>query len=607
MILRTQTALAMSGAVMLTAIVLWLISSVQFDGTSLLQWSIALSGLLVASFVLAHILTRPLAAMSKSALALADHGNFPAPVSSESEFGLFARALNGMAADVRCKSEALSEERSRRRNIELALIDTSISPVITVTPNGHITTWNSAAESLYGYTAAEAIGKEIGLIVPADRLAEHRAVLAKALREEAIEEMETVRLAKDGRRIDVALSIRPIGRPSGKIVGVLKVTRDITTQKLTEEKFRLAVESCPSGMVIVDRFGKIVLVNGEIERLFGYGRDELLGRKIDLLVPESLRAQHILHRDSFTRHPEARRMGAGRDLFGRRKDGTEIPVEVGLNPIHTREGPLILSVIVDISERKRVERLKDDFVSTVSHELRTPLTSITASLGLLALPGHIAMSEMAKRLVTIANSNSARLVRLINDILDVEKIEAGKLAFDIKRVGLRSIIEQTIEASKALADSTGVTLRLQQSDNFEVYADADRLTQVITNLLSNAIKFSPQQAEVTVAIENRGEYVRTTVRDHGPGISAAFTPRLFEKFAQADASNARQKSGTGLGLSIVKQIVQRLGGDVGYADAPGGGAEFYFDLRRAEPEVSSRSCRASAERCRECIRDRGRS
>ena len=236
-------------------------------------------------------------------------------------------------------------------------------------------------------------------------------------------------------------------------MGVLKITRDITAQKLTEEKFRLAVESCPSGMVMVDRFGKIVLVNSEIERLFGYGRDELLGRKIDLLVPESWRQQHIA--SSRRIYPSSARRAAWerRDLFGRHKDGTEIPVEVGLNPIHTREGLLILSVIIDISERKRAERLKDEFVSTVSHELRTPLTSIAASLGLLALPGHIAMPETAKRLVTIANSNSARLVRLINDILDVEKIEAGKIAFDIKRVELRGIIEQTIEASKALADS----------------------------------------------------------------------------------------------------------------------------------------------------------
>ena len=222
MMLRTQTALAMSGAVMLTATVLWLISNVQFDGTTLLQWSVALSGLLVASFVLAYVLMRPLAAMSKSALALADHGNSPALVSSDSEFGLFARALNGMAADVRCKSEALSEESSRRRNIESALIDTSVNPVITVTPNGFITTWNPAAEKLYGYNAGEAIGRDIGLIIPTDRLAEHRAIAARALADGPVDAIESVRLAKGGRRIDVALSVRSIGRPSGKIVGLSK-------------------------------------------------------------------------------------------------------------------------------------------------------------------------------------------------------------------------------------------------------------------------------------------------------------------------------------------------------------------------------------------------
>ena len=585
MMLRTQTALAMSGAVMLTATVLWLISNVQFDGTTLLQWSVALSGLLVASFVLAYVLMRPLAAMSKSALALADHGNSPALVSSDSEFGLFARALNGMAADVRCKSEALSEESSRRRNIELALIDTSVNPVITVTPNGFITTWNPAAEKLYGYNAGEAIGRDIGLIIPTDRLAEHRAIAARALADDPVDAIESVRLAKGGRRIDVALSVRSIGRPSGKIVGLLNITRDITAQKLTEEKFQLAVESCPSGMVLVDRFGDIVLVNSEIERLFGYRRDELLGQKIEILIPENWRQQHTLYRDGFAHQARTRLMGARRDLFGRHKDGTEIPVEVGLNPIQTREGPLILSAIIDISERKRAERLKDEFVSTVSHELRTPLTSIAASLGLLAGPWHAAMPDTAKRLVTLANSNSARLVRLVNDILDFEKIESGKSVFDLKRVKLRGVVEQTIEASKALADSCGVTVRLQQSDNFEVYADADRLTQVITNLLSNAIKFSPRETEVAIAVERRGDHIRTTVRDHGSGVPEAFKPHLFEKFAQADASDAREKGGTGLGLNIVKQIVQRLCGDVGYAAAPDGGAAFYFDLRLAASEA----------------------
>ncbi len=248
---------------------------------------------------------------------------------------------------------------------------------------------------------------------------------------------------------------------------------------------------------MVDRFGDIVLVNGEVERLFGYRRDELLGQKIEILIPEVSRQQHIRHRDNFTSHPQTRHMGARQDLFGRHKDGTEIPVEIGLNPIQTREGPLILSAIVDISERKRAERLKDEFVATVSHELRTPLTSIAASLGLLAGPWHSAMPDTAKRLVTLANSNSARLVRLVNDILDFEKIQSGKSVFDLKRVKLRGLVEQTIETSKALADSRGVTLRLQPSDNYEVSADSDRLTQVMTNLLSNAIKFSPRETEVT--------------------------------------------------------------------------------------------------------------
>jgi PAS domain S-box-containing protein len=345
------------------------------------------------------------------------------------------------------------------------------------------------------------------------------------------------------------------------------------------EKFRLAVEACPSGMVMVDRAGKMVLVNTEIERLFGYPRDELMGQSVDILVPERLRGQHGRHRDSFTRTPETRRMFAGRDLFGRRRDGTEFPVEVGLNPIHTREGLFVLAVIVDISERKRMDRLKDEFVSTVSHELRTPLTSISGSLGLLIGGAAGKLAEPAARLLTIAQTNSQRLIRLINDILDIEKMESGQIVFHFKRVEARALIEQAIEANRGYADGFRVRLRLDPAaPAAEVYADSDRLAQVVTNLLSNAIKFSPAEGEVTVAIEKSGDTVRILVRDRGPGIPPEFKPRIFEKFAQADATDARQKGGTGLGLSIVKQIVARLGGKVGFHDAPGGGTVFHVDL-----------------------------
>ena len=363
------------------------------------------------------------------------------------------------------------------------------------------------------------------------------------------------------------------------MVGIAQITRDLSLESSAEEKFRLAVEACPTGMVMTDSAGRIVLANTETERLFGYRRDELIGQSIEMLLPERLRNAHRQHRDGFSRRPEIRRLGKSRNLLGCHRDGSEFPIEIGLYPIRNGEDPLVLSVIVDIGERKRMERLKDEFVSTVSHELRTPLTSIAGSLGLLIGGAAGTLPEPAARLIRIAQSNSQRLVRLINDILDIEKIESGQIAFKFKRLSARALVEQVIEANRGYADGFQVRVRLDADATAgEVYADPDRLAQVITNLLSNAIKFSPPGDEVVVAINERDDTVRIAIRDHGHGIPNEFRPRIFEKFAQADAPDARQKGGTGLGLSIVKQIVTRLGGTVGFEDAAGGGTVFYVAL-----------------------------
>jgi PAS domain S-box-containing protein len=346
-----------------------------------------------------------------------------------------------------------------------------------------------------------------------------------------------------------------------------------------EEKFRLAVESCPNGMMMSDEAGIIIMVNSEIERLFGYRREELIGRSVDVLVPERLRRQHVRHRDHYAHHAEPRPAGHNRDLMGLRQDGSEFPVEIGLNPIRTRDGTMVLSAIVDISERKRLERRKDEFVAMVSHELRTPLTSIAGSLGLLVgnAAGHL--PDTAVRLLSIAHANSQRLVRLINDILDLQRIEAGQIVFHLEYLELRPLLEQTMEANRAFAHDLRVRLRLDEaSDEGGVFADSDRLAQIVTNLLSNAIKFSPVGGEVTVGVERRAQQVRVWVRDQGPGIPEEFKPRIFEKFAQADSSDARQKGGTGLGLSIVQQLIHQHGGKVGFEPAPGGGTIFYFEL-----------------------------
>jgi signal transduction histidine kinase len=231
------------------------------------------------------------------------------------------------------------------------------------------------------------------------------------------------------------------------------------------------------------------------------------------------------------------------------------------------------------TERKRLERLKDEFISTVSHELRTPLTSIAGSLGLLMGKAAGNLPEPVARLLAIAYSNSQRLVRLVNDILDIEKLESGRVVFNFERVEIRSVVAQAIEANRGFAIGYGVRIRLEDASAVcDVRADLDRLVQVVTNLLSNAIKFSPPDNEVVVAIEKGTDVARISIRNHGAGISADFKPRIFERFAQADATNTRQKGGTGLGLSIVKQIVDRLGGDVGFADAPGGGTIFHVEL-----------------------------
>jgi PAS domain S-box-containing protein len=569
-------------------------------------------GLLAAHSAEAPILSAGLAVAGILVLGVA-LGSMVARGAAPGAAGIGSSAFDRLAAELRDKSAALMDETSRRQASELALercaqrermlaaaVQSGRHAIVTVTPDGAIKTWNPGAERLFGFTAAEAIGNSFEIVIPADRRDEHLALLEKSLGDEAVENLETVRATKGGRRIEVSVSARPVKSSNGEIVEVAKITRDLTEQRFAEEKLRLAVESCPSGMVMVDRTGKIVMVNAEIERLFGYPRDELIGQPIEIVVPLALRSQHVRHRDGFMRHPRTHNMGVGRELFGLRKDGTEFPIEVVLNSIQASEGRLVLGVIVDISERKRLQRLKDEFVSTVSHELRTPLTSISGSLGLLVGGATGKLPDSAERLLAIAQSNSQRLVRLVNDILDIEKMESNRIAFNFKRVEARTLVEQVIDANRGFADGYGVRVRLEPASAAgEVHADPDRLAQVVTNLLSNAIKFSPPNGEVMVSVERRDHLVRISVRDHGPGIPVKFRPHIFEKFAQADATDARRKGGTGLGLSIVKEIVDRLGGRVHFEDAPGGGTVFHVDLTGRErvteweidPDVEPGACR----------------
>ncbi len=244
----------------------------------------------------------------------------------------------------------------------------------------------------------------------------------------------------------------------------------------------------------------------------------------------------------------------------------------------------IAGISVDITDRKKIDQMKNEFISVVSHELRTPLTSIRGSLGLIAGGVVGQVPPKARTMIDIAYKNSERLVRLINDILDIEKIESGKMAFDMKPVRLARLVEQVIEANRAYAAEVSVTFAFEHSlPDVNVLADSDRLAQVLTNLFSNAAKFSPPGDAVNITMSRQGHALRISVADHGPGIPAEFQAQIFQKFAQADTSDTRQKGGTGLGLSISKAIVEKLGGQIGFETAAGAGTTFYFDLPEWRP------------------------
>jgi len=476
--------------------------------------------------------------------------------------------------DISVRKEAekhLAQMEARSRG----LLEAAPEAMLVVDQRGEIVLLNLQAEKEFGYRRDELLGQKVTNIIPegfAERLLTDGV---EVLAQQIVTGIDLSGRRKDGNEFPIGIMLSPLASGEG-----ILVIRDISQRKnaekhlaLMEARYHGLLEAAPDTMVAVNHAGEIVLLNLQAEKEFGYRRDELLGQNIKKIIPE--RVAERLTADS-PRSSLTLQIGTEIELTGRRKDGGEFPIEIMLSPLESAERIL---VIRNISVRRQTERLKDEFVATVSHELRTPLTSISGSLGLLAGQWASKLPESAARLLAIAHTNSQRLVRLINDILDIEKLESGHVVFNLSKVAVRPLVEHAIEDTRGFAQSYGVQVRLGvMSDDADVNADPDRLAQVITNLLSNAIKFSPAGGEVLVAVEKNADDVRITVRDHGAGVPDDFKLHIFEKFAQADATSTRQKGGTGLGLSIVKQIVERLGGNVGFEDAPGGGAIFYVEL-----------------------------
>ncbi|MBW3560731.1 MAG: CHASE3 domain-containing protein [Proteobacteria bacterium] len=353
-------------------------------------------------------------------------------------------------------------------------------------------------------------------------------------------------------------------------------------------------DSTMDAIITLNASGSIESVNRAAQTLFGYEAAELSRRDISCLVDVT----EEMEGSFLSRLNASSPIGSGvvKQTTALRKDGSRFHVEVALSEMRLPDGVRLVAAVRDISERKRVERMKDEFVSTVSHELRTPLTSIAGSLGLLRGGAAGPLPETAGRLISIAANNSERLVRLINDILDMEKIAAGSMPFEMQPLGLRALLARSIEGLNGYADQLGVKFVLEPGPEVEVKADPDRLVQVATNLLSNAAKFSPVGSVVEVTVSGDEHGARASIRDHGPGIPESFRHRIFSKFAQADSSDTRQKGGTGLGLAIAREIVEKHAGRLSFETQTGRGTVFHMDLPLAGGRRASAPVAPSAPR-----------
>jgi PAS domain S-box-containing protein len=376
---------------------------------------------------------------------------------------------------------------------------------------------------------------------------------------------------------------------------VRDLTQTLQQEARTQQALMLATRILDQSSVAIwstDSSGVITRFNRSAQQQLGYGEDEIKGRRTAaaFLVPEELQ-EHARRLERERGIPPstdaevlmalARRGDPDQQEWSLvRKDGSRFPASVSVSRLTTEAGEVtgFVMVATDLSQQKEIEQLKNEFVSNVSHELRTPLTSIRGSLGLLA--GGLAgkMPPQAQGLLDIAQRNTERLILLINDILDIEKIEAGKLRFAFKSLDLEGLVGEAVQQAEGLAGTRGITLvRRARSPGLRVNADEHRLLQVVTNLLSNAIKFSPEGGTVEVDVANQDGRARVTVSDHGAGIPEASQGRIFQKFFQADSSATREKGGTGLGLSICKALIERMDGHIGFRSRPGD-TVFHFDL-----------------------------
>ncbi|HEY0144193.1 MAG TPA: PAS domain S-box protein [Thermoanaerobaculia bacterium] len=432
---------------------------------------------------------------------------------------------------------------------------------------------NPAFEQVLGYSHEELMARPFSDCVHPDDLASTLEEMQRLGQGHPTVRFENRYLCKDGSTRWFAWTASPV--PEARLI--YAAARDITERKAAEEalrdseiRTRSIIDNSLGGLITTDADGVIESINPAAERIFGYTAEELIGNSICALVGRpfaSTRDCLIYLRDHA--------VGRVTEIDARRRGGELFPAELSLLEFWHGGERHFAGHVLDVSERHEVDRLKNDFVATVSHELRTPLTSIRGSLGLLASGVMGPLTDEAKQMVAVAERNSTRLITLINDILDFEKLENGKMELVHRRTPLLRVLEKAIETISAMAAQEDVAIELH-GGHAMLLGDETRLTQVMVNLLSNAVKYSARGETVRIDAATDGGWTTVRVRDRGRGIAEHEQTKLFQRFQQIENADSREKGGTGLGLAICKAIVELHGGTIGVESAVGEGSTFWF-------------------------------
>jgi PAS domain S-box-containing protein len=495
------------------------------------------------------------------------------------------------------------------------IIRSSNDAVIIVDSDGHIVFVNERAGALFGYAAADLTGKKVEILMPGQFRQQHeelRGAYHKAPRHRPlVSGMALKGQRSDGRIFDADIALTPIDTEDGTYIA--STIRDISADNTSESYFRNVLESAPDAMIIIDHYGKISIVNGQAVKMFGYTRDEMLGQEIEMLLPVDLREQHIRNRAAYAGDPHLRPMGAGMELRGMRKDGSEFPVEISLSPVTSAGGAFVSSVIRDVTDRKQMEaeliearhaaeranKANTAFLAAASHDLRQPVQALSLLNGALRRTVKV---PLALEMVESQQHSLDAMTNLLNSLLDISRLDAGAVEPEIEEFPVQRLVDRLSAEFSRQARQKGLRFAADDCDRI-VRSDPHLVGEIIQNFVSNAIRYT-DKGNVHLTCHEMNGHLCIDVTDSGIGIEAEQIGEIFQEFHQIKTPG-QEKEGFGLGLAIVKRLADLLQHEIRVDSKPGTGSTFSIcipmvqaqqqfdtgaespaDRKKAEPPIS---------------------